>query len=109
MRWLSMNVPWFVPGLILTVAVASLAAPALSRRLGASRWVVVSLTLSLGLILSATLTPLADALEGVGSSGRCDTGRVALAPLSSYGRFGDPSLNVLLFLPLGFALALLPR
>jgi glycopeptide antibiotics resistance protein len=64
----------------------------------------------MGLIISATLTPVADALgEGVPSSGTCDMERLGFAPLSSYLHPTEASLNVLLFVPLGLAVGMLPR
>ena len=37
--------------------------------------------------------------------GRCDFGRIELAPLSDYLHLGDTSLNVILFVPLGLTIA----
>ena len=68
------------------------------------------LILSVGVILAATLTPGREALEHASDiGGRCDLGRLTPASPREYLRFGSAGLNVLLFMPLGFVVALLPR
>ena len=68
------------------------------------------IVLSLGVILAATMTPQWEALAfGVQGSSSCDFSRIGLAPLSELLRFGDTSGNVLLFIPLGVTIALVPR
>ena len=63
-----------------------------------------------GGLLAATIPPDAGGFSGRPSApGRCDFGRIALAPLSQYLHFGDTSLNVILFVPLGLAVGLLGR
>ncbi len=108
MNWFRAIVPLFVPGMILTATLGLAVARPLSRRLDGRPWLAYLLFLSLGLIVSATLTPLVGALEdGVTSTGTCDMTRLGLAPLGSYLRTGDAGLNVVLFVPLGLALGLL--
>jgi len=70
----------------------------------------MALIVSLGIILSATLTPLRGFLDvgGVGAE-PCDFSRIGLAPLRELRRLNDTSLNILLFMPLGISLAFLPR
>ncbi len=93
----------------MAVVVGLLAAPALARRLGSHGGVAFLLIASLGLIASATLTPLEDAIAaGVASSGTCDAARPGWAPLSVYLHLNETSLNVLLFVPLGISLGLVP-
>lgn len=102
--------PWFAPGLLLTFAVASVAAARASRALltrSAVAWLLIA---SIGLIASATLTPSRLALEyGTTSPIACDFSRVTPISPSQFLRFDDPGLNVLLFVPLGIAVGLLPR
>jgi glycopeptide antibiotics resistance protein len=69
-------------------------------------WVLL---LSLGVILAATLTPLHDAFEGGRGSGTCDFSRIGLAPIDELRRLGDVSLNVLIFIPFGLAIGIVPR
>ena len=103
-------VPWFLPGTIVW-AVASMAlAPRLGRRLHASRPLAFTLSLSLGFVLLATLTPTTDALGGLGAPVMgCDLGRLTLAPPSELLSINDTPRNVMLFVPLGLALGLLQR
>lgn len=108
MGWFRSEVPLFVPGVLLTAALGLMLCRPLSRLLGERPWVMLLAILGLGLVVSATLTPLVGALEhGVISSGTCDTSRIGPAPLSSYARATDASLNVALFVPLGLSLGLL--
>ena len=62
-----------------------------------------------GFVIAATLTPDAEAVAGVVANGICDVSRVGLAPVESLTRVSSASLNVLLFIPLGLAVGLLPR
>ena len=110
MRGFADEVPLFLPGLLVTLIVALASAPAIARSLGCRRSVALLLVSALGLIISATLTPVVAAIgDGALSSGTCDTGRLGFAPLSSYLHSTEASLNVLLFVPLGLAVGLLPR
>jgi hypothetical protein len=102
------SVPLFVPGVLLSISLALLASPGLANRLGISRAHAALLILAIGAILSATLTPQEGALQGVLGSGRCDFSRWRPAPLREYVAGGDIEGNVLLFLPLGVAVGLMP-
>jgi glycopeptide antibiotics resistance protein len=103
-------IPWFLPGVVIGAAIAYLAGRRVSLALGARRAVAVALIASLGLILSATISPLRAALEfGAVGTGSCDFSRIGFAPLRDLLRFGDTSLNVLLFVPLGASIAFIPR
>jgi glycopeptide antibiotics resistance protein len=102
--------PWFLPAVVIWVAVALAVGGRVGRALGVRRAVSVALVVSLGIILSATLTPLRGALDfGAVGSGSCDLSRVGLAPLRGLLRLNETSLNVLLFVPLGVSIASLPR
>ena len=102
-------VPWFPAGMAVALVVATILARPLGRRLHvptALAWVLVT---SIGLVLAATLTPQREALEfGATSSGSCDFGRMTLAPLAAFRGFNDTSVNVLLLMPLGTAIGLIP-
>jgi len=102
--------PWFLPGVAIWVGVALVAGGRVGRALGARRSIALALIVSLGIVLSATLTPLRGALDsGALGTGSCDLSRVGFAPLQELLRLNDASLNVLLFVPLGVSIALLPR
>jgi len=104
------NVEWFVPGVVASLIVGFAASGRVGRLLGARRIVARLLVVSLGVILSATLTPVRDALETSGAGvGVCDLTRIGPAPLAELGSINDTSLNIALFLPLGLAVGLLPR
>ncbi|MEZ4597314.1 MAG: VanZ family protein [Chloroflexota bacterium] len=110
MHWFLHTVPWFLPGLIVTAVAALAGARPMARALGIHPVIAALLITSVGLIVSATLTPLRDVLEdGAVSSGTCDMSRLGWAPLSMYLRPTGALLNVVLFVPLGVALGLLPR
>jgi hypothetical protein len=97
------------PGAIIAGALAAALGDRVGRRLAAPRWMGALLIFALGLIASATLTPSHEALRyGSVGSGTCDLGRVGLAPLAEIVALNDAGFNVLLYLPLGFALGSLP-
>lgn len=102
-----------VPLSALALAVTFVGVIALSRpvadRLPARRAVGALLVFGFGLVISATLVPTAAALEGRFSDGVCDLSRIGLAPLRELTSVSFSSLNVLLFVPLGIAVGLLPR
>jgi VanZ family protein len=81
-----------------------------ARRLRTESWIAFLLVMSVGAVLAATIPPDAGGFSGRPSApGRCDFGRIGLAPLSQYLHLGDTSLNVILFVPLGLAIGLLGR
>jgi hypothetical protein len=94
---------------LATVVAALVLAPAVGRRLGARDGIAALLVFGFGLIVTVTLLPDGDALRGLPSSGVCDVSRVGLIPLRELTRVNEASLNVLLFVPLGLAVAMLPR
>lgn len=104
------NVPWFFPGFVISIVVGVLASRPAARLLGASGPVAGLLLTSVGIIVAATLTPFRDAfLPGPVQPLPCDFSRIGLAPLSELTFRNDTSLNVLLFVPFGAALGLIPN
>jgi hypothetical protein len=101
-----------VPLSALALAVSFVVAIVLSRP--AASWlhtrpyIAGLLLLGFALVFSATLVPTAAALEGVPSDGVCDTSRIGIAPIEELTSVNTSSLNVLLFMPLGVAVGLLP-
>jgi hypothetical protein len=79
-----------------------------SRALGIGPTTGGLLVLSIGVILSATLAPGAISEPWTGTTA-CDLSRVGLAPWREYLQFASPIVNVLLFVPLGVLVGLLPR
>jgi hypothetical protein len=91
------------------VVVALAGSRATAGWLGTRRSVGALLLFGFGLVMAATLVPTDAALEGASSDGTCDFSRVGLAHISEYTSVTFTSLNVLLFVPLGVAVGLLPR
>jgi hypothetical protein len=109
MRTFVQSVPLSAVALLMTVIAAIAFGGAVARRLHTS-WAVAALLLfGFGFVISATLMPTAAALDGEVSDGVCELRRLGLPSLHELLRVSDASLNVLLFVPLGFALGLLPR
>jgi hypothetical protein len=109
MRGFAVNVPFFLPVLALGVALAMVTARPIARRLRTRPTIAFLLVASLALVLAATLTPHVGAFSGeVSRPGWCDMGRVGFIPPRLLLSVNEASLNVLLFVPLGLALGLLP-
>ena len=104
------NVPWFWPGVLISVVVGFVAARRLARALEIRAPHAAVLVISLGVIVAATLTPLRDALvSGAVGSGVCDLSRFGPPPLRDLIRLNDTTLNLVLFAPLGAAIGLVPK
>jgi VanZ like protein len=104
------GVAWFWPGLVLTIAAAILLGGRVARAIHAPRFLGSGLVLSVGLVVASTLTPSFKALRfGEVSRGTCDLSTIGPPQLAQLASVSDTSLNVALFLPLGFVLGLLPR
>jgi glycopeptide antibiotics resistance protein len=102
--------PWFLPGVAISVAVSLAASGAVGRVLGVRQAVAWAVLLSLGIIMAATLTPQSAALgSGARGPAYCDFSRIGLAPWEQLLSANESSGNVLMFIPLGAAIGLLPR
>ena len=101
--------PWFGPGLAISVVVSLAASGAVGRALGVHRAVAWVMLLSLGIIMAATLTPRSEALgSGARGSAHCDFSRIGLASWEQLISANEASGNVLMFIPLGAAIGLVP-
>jgi hypothetical protein len=99
--------PWFVPGIALSVTIALFACRPLGKLLAVRRPLAWAILVAFGVIVSATLTPLRGALNfGAVGSGTCDLSRIGPAPIAQLLRLDDTSLNVALFIPLGIAIGM---
>jgi VanZ like protein len=101
------NAPLLVPGVAIAVIVGVWLAPAVATRTGLSPLLAGALVFTVGAIVAITLTPG----SGPGSFGRSVCGDLFPAPrlwqlvsLSS-----EHGLNVVLFVPLGVLIGLIPR
>ena len=103
------SLPLFLPALAVAALLGLVMSRWLAARLGCSPLHAWILVVSLGIVLAATLTPLRAALdEGPTGPKPCDLSRLWFAPLDVYLRPGDIPGNVLMFIPLGLFLGLLP-
>lgn len=103
------NIPWLLPGAGLSLLLAIAVGPRLAGTLRTGAGPAIFLVAAIGLILAATLTPTQLRLEfGFSGSGVCDLSRFGPPPIREWLSWRDPGLNVLLFIPLGVALAGLP-
>ena len=103
-------VAWFLPGVACSIVASMIVAPSVARTLRTGRLVAWLLAVSLGVILSATVTPIQATLDIGGLAGRpCDFSRIGLASLAELLTVSDTSLNAVLFVPLGWAMGLIPN
>lgn len=99
----------FIPGLLVACLIAMVIGPDVARLLRVRPAFAVLLVVALGAVLSATMTPSRDALLGLpGKAGGCDLSRLWAAPWAEASLINESSLNVLLFIPLGVLIGLLP-
>jgi len=106
----TLNLPWLLPGAAIAFVVSLAASGAVGRALRVRRPIACVMVLSLGIILAATLTPQSEALAfGARGSSSCDLSRLGLAPLRELLRLSDSGGNILMFIPLGATIGLVPR
>ncbi len=101
---------WFLPGVASSLIVGVIVSSSMARALGTRRLVAWLLAVSVGVILSATVTPIGSLLAGGDPGARsCDFSRIGLLGLDELISLRDASLNIALFAPLGWAIAFLPN
>lgn len=100
---------WILSGLAILVA-AGLTLP-VSRLLGAAPWTTFLLCASFGVIVAVTLAPASPGRLLYGTAGyrTCDLDLFETSHPSWPTTLDESGLNVLLFVPVGIAVALLPR
>jgi hypothetical protein len=104
------RLPALAPVLVTFLVIAVVSRERVARRLRSSVWLATALVASVGLVVATTLTPLRGAVEPAAIAGRaCDVSRMGLAPIAELRGLNDTTLNILLFVPLGAAIALAPR
>jgi hypothetical protein len=95
---------------VLAFAVSTVASGRAALWLGVRRPVAWVLLMSVGVILAGTLTPLDVEYQlHLPSAGSCDLSRMGLPSLDDLLRPGDVIGNIVAFIPLGFAIARVPR
>lgn len=99
----------FLPGVVVAIALTIIGGRRVGALLASGPILGSAFVLSLGVAMAATATPSHDALfYGLVGSGRCDLTRLALPTASQLAWPGDIVLNILLFVPLGVTIGLLP-
>jgi glycopeptide antibiotics resistance protein len=108
-QWVA-QLPWLIPGCLLAIVVSTLASSRVAHWLGCGRPVAWALLMSVGVIVAGTLTPLAagSALER-SHPGSCDLSRIGPPSFQQLLGPGDALGNILMLVPLGFVIAVLPR
>ena len=100
--------PWFLPGTFVAVVLGAALARPLGRLLRVRAAIAWALVITFGMIVSATLTPLHGLFNPAAIGGTCDFSRMGLAPLRDVSHLGDTSLNILLFVPFGMTIGVVP-
>lgn len=102
--------PWFLPGTIVALVVGIGLSNRAARWLGVTRPVAVVMLVTTLVILAATLAPPGrpHAFQVV-APGSCDFSRFGPPPLDQLLAPSDVTGNVLGFIPLGFAIGMVPR
>jgi hypothetical protein len=101
--------PGLVPGIVLSAALGLVLCVPLGRALGIAGLNAWLLLFGFGFAIAATLTPSREALaDGAIGSGICDLSRLTPAGLDQILSFDEISLNVILFIPLGIGVGLVP-
>jgi hypothetical protein len=104
-----LSVPVLLPGLVVLPVVAVILSRRLAGILRIERGAAALLIVSVGGPLIATLTPSVEALtQGTRGSGTCDLGRFTIAAANQVSRGGEVALNVLMLVPLGVVVGVLP-
>jgi len=103
------SLPWLIPGIAVALVVGILAGGRVGAWLGCHRALGGLLVFSLGVILAGTLTPLAaDEVVPPEARATCDLSRTWLATSLDLSTRDDVLLNILLFMPFGFAVGSIP-
>ena len=103
------GVIWFWPGVVLALVLGTLLAAPVARALATRRAIAWLPLVSTGVIVAATLTPIHGPTGiDVSQVRACDLDRAAFASWAELTDVSDVSLNVVLFVPLGLAVGLLP-
>ena len=103
------DVTQFVPGLLAALLFGVLTGPWAARRLHVGRALGWATMTALGAILATTMRPDFGIPDPGTGPGICVLARFGPAPLADLTTVSEASLNVVLFVPLGIALGLLPR
>lgn len=102
--------PWFLPGIAVAALLSIVIGRFVAKKLIMRPALSYALVLSVGVILSATMTP---SISGLNDPDRalawCDLSRIGPPPLQQLFTVNDVSLNILLFVPLGILINAISR
>jgi VanZ family protein len=105
-----LDVPWFLPGFAISIVVGIAVSGIVARTLCVKRAVGWAIVMSLGIIVAATLTPRRQGLEyGALGASSCDLSRLGPAPIQDLVRPTESLGNIMMFIPLGATIGLVPR
>ncbi len=105
---LAETLPWLVPGTVIALLVSLVASGAVAQGLRAHRITAWLLLFAFGVILAGTLSPLRDGGLPPGLARTCDLTRQWLATPVDLLLENDVPINILMFMPLGFAVGAIP-
>jgi hypothetical protein len=106
---LSGPIPWLLPGLLLAFNIWLLAPRWVAGRLRIHPVLGLLMIMGLGLVISATLTPLRHAIEnGTAGTGTCDLSQLWPTSPRSWLSLSDRTMNIIMFVPLALAIGLVP-
>jgi hypothetical protein len=102
--------PWFLPGVAISGLASIVTGRFVAEKLVIRRALGCALAFWVGVILSATMTP---SISGLDDQDRvmawCDLSRIGPPTLDQLVTVNDVSLNVVLFVPLGFLISAITR
>jgi hypothetical protein len=103
------TLPWLLPVSAVALAVSVAASGVVGRWLRIHRLLAVLLVTSLGVVLAGTLSPLATPdVVPPGTPRTCDLTRTWLATPMDLAMGNDVVVNILMLMPLGFAIGAVP-
>lgn len=105
---LASTLPWLVPGIVVALVLSLVAGRVAGRILRAHPITASFVVFTLGIILAGTLTPLRDGGMTPGIPQPCDFGRLGLALPEDFLVPNDVAINILMFMPFGFAVGTVP-
>ncbi len=104
------TVPFLIPGAVIAALLALAAGRAIGQGFRIGRGAAMVMLFSTGLILAGTLTPQWQALAyGAKGTGTCDLSRIGPPSFDDLVGGSDVAGNILMFIPLGATIALVPR
>ena len=108
-REIAASLPWLVPGSVAALVIGILASGRVGAWLRIPRLLAALLLFSVGIILVGTLTPLAaEMVLPPEARDTCDLSRTWLATPADLATRNDVAINILMFMPFGFAIGTIP-